>query len=522
MQSVIGIDFGSDSARAILVDTAQGNVLKESVFAYPRWAEQRFCDTSRCILRQHPADYLDALQFLISDVLDGQERSALRGIAIDATSSTVCAVDEEGVPLALHAEFQNEPDAMFFLWKDHSATAEADDINAAAEKWQGTDFRSYSGGSYSCEWFWSKALYVLRRNPAVAAKTASFVEHGDWMTALLCGRTTPSEISRSRCFAGHKAMWNASWGGVPPKEFFAGLDEKLARIAAEFPKETATADTPAGVISPAWAERFGIPLDVVIGNSLIDCHSGAVGAGVKPGELIKVVGTSSCDIIISDAVDRAIPGICGQVDGSVLPGFTGFEAGQAAFGDIFAWFSRLLSYGGAEVSLAELEKAAAEITPGSSGIVSTDFFNGRRTPYADAGARAVISGLTLGSSAPEIYRSLAEAAVMGAKRIVEHFQKNSVNITNIKAVGGISLKSPFIMQMFADILDMPVAISSASQACALGAAIFAAAAAGVYPDVQEAMKNMSGSTALTYYPDKEKVEIYRELYKKYKELAETV
>ena len=517
MKSVIGIDFGSDSARAILVDTAQGNVLNEAEFFYPRWAEKRFCNAAECKFRQHPADHLEALQFLIPEVLKGQDRSSLQGIGIDSTSSTVCAVDEEGVPLALLPEFQNDPDAMFFLWKDHSAVSEADEINAACEAWQKEDFRSYSGSSYSCEWFWSKALYILRRNAKVAAKTACFVEHGDWIAALLCGNTLPYEMKRSRCFAGHKAMWNAKWGGFPPAEFFSTFSPELAAMVKNLPSDTATADVPVGVISPSWAERFDIPFDVAVSGSVIDCHSGAVGAGIRPGELIKVVGTSSCDIIISRNTGCAVAGICGQVDGSVLPGYTGFEAGQAAFGDIFAWFRNLLSWSGTDVSIAALEKEASQLDPEASKTVATDFFNGRRTPYADASATATITGLSLGSTAPEIYRSLAEAAVMGAKRIVEHLQENGIEITCIRAVGGISTKSPFIMQLFADILEMPVGISSAKQACALGAAIFAAAASKVYPDVFEAMKNMSGKTAKTYTP--QAPEKYRDLYRKYKELA---
>ncbi len=519
MKTVIGIDFGSDSARAILVDL-QGNILNESVFPYPRWAQRRYCDASKNILRQHPADYLEAVQFLIPDVLDGQDKECLAAIAVDATSSTVCAIDSEGCPLALTPEFKDDPDAMFFLWKDHSAVTEADEINLAASEWKECDFREFSGSSYSCEWFWSKALYILRRNPGVAAETADFIELGDWITALLCGNTLPENLKRSRCFAGHKALWNAIWNGVPPEEFFAPLNAQLGRIAGKYSRETYTPDIPCGTICPAWAERFGIPFDVTIGGSLIDCHAGAVGAGIKEKELIKVVGTSSCDIVISKDISHPVPGICGQVDGSVLPGYTGFEAGQAAFGDIFAWFKNILEYGGAKIDLAELEKAAAELAPGSSALLCCDHFNGRRSPFADASATGAITGLTLGSTVPEIYRALAESAVMGAGKIVNHFISCGVEINSIKAVGGISTKSPMIMQLFADILNMPVHISSANQACALGAAIYAATAAKLYPDVQTAMENMAGKISHTCNPDPENAGIYRAIYKRYLELTD--
>ena len=514
MKTVIGIDFGSDSARAILVNS-RGTTLNEAVFEYPRWKEKRFCDASINAFRQHPADHLEALCFLIPEVLKGQDRSLLAGIATDSTSSTVCAVDEEGVPLAMLPEFQNDPDAMFFLWKDHSATAEADEINRIAENFPGEDFRKYSGGAYSCEWFWSKALYILRRNPEVAARTASFVEHGDWISALLCGNTLPSQLKRSRCFAGHKSMWNRQWNGMPPQEFFHQLDEKLAAIAANMSSETYTADVPVGVIAPSWAERFDVPLDVVIGGSMIDCHAGAVGAGIQPGELIKVVGTSSCDIIVSRDVQFPVEGICGQVDGSVLPGYTGLEAGQAAFGDIFAWFKNILEYTGGKADLEKITSEAARLAPGSSGVAACDHFNGRRSPFADALCTGAITGLTLGTTVPEIYRALAESAVFGARRIVEHLQQNNIEINTVKAVGGISQKSPFIMQLFADILNMPVAVSSAPQACALGAAIFAAVAAKIYPDVFTAMENMSAKTSTTYQPDPSNTEIYQQLYSRY-------
>ncbi|MBO5309222.1 MAG: ribulokinase [Lentisphaeria bacterium] len=515
MKTFIGLDFGSDSVRAVLV-TEKGETLAACVHNYARWAEGLYCDAVNNQFRQHPLDYLEGTEAVIKGVLAGQDAAAVKGIAIDTTGSTPCAVDANGTPLALLPEFADDPDAMFLLWKDHSSQAEADRINEAAAAWQGIDYRMYEGGIYSSEWFWSKLLHILKNNAKVRNAAASFVEHCDWITGVLAGNTAPATMARSRCAAGHKAMWHASWGGLPPQEFLTYIDPLLENWRSKLYSDTQTAEKPVGKLAPEWAEKLGLSTDVVIGGSGIDCHFGAVGAEIAANTLVKVVGTSTCDIVVAPDVDKCVRGICGQVDGSVVPGLIGLEAGQAAFGDVYAWFRNLLGYAG-EVSLSALEKDAAKLPPGAHGVRALDWFNGRRTPDADNALTGAIFGLNLGSSAPMIYRALMESTVFGARAIIERFRDEGIEIKSVAAVGGITRKSPFIMQLCADVFNMPVRVAASDQACALGAAMFAATAAGVYPDIDAAMKNMGAGFDLEYTPDPELTAVYDKLYLRYLE-----
>ena len=518
---VIGIDFGSDSVRALLVGI-DGRIVTSSVHAYRRWGEGRYCDPAANRFRQHPLDYLEGIEAVVRGVLKGVDASAVGGIAIDTTGSTPGAVDASGTPLALLPQFADDPDAMFFLWKDHTSAAEADWINKKAAEWaskHGIDYRQYEGKIYSCEWFWSKLLYVLRVSPAVREAAASWVEHSDWITGELVGRTRPDLLVRNRCAAGHKAMWHASWGGLPPEEFFVSIDPLLGSWRSRLFGATATADQPVGTLTPEWAARLGLPEDVVVGGSGFDAHFGAVGAGVDIGEMVSVFGTSTCDIAIGDNATGCIGGICGQVDGSVVPGFQGIEAGQASFGDVYAWFKRFLSYGGNEISLPKLEAEAAQVAPGADGIAALDWFNGRRSPDVNDYLRGAVRGLSLGSTPPAVFRALVEATVFGLRAIVERLRGNGVPINSIAAIGGISRKSPLVMQIAADVLNLPVRVSSCDQVCALGAAIFAAVAAGIYPDTLTAMRAMSAGYDRTYQPDPERVATYEKLYRNYLEFG---
>jgi L-ribulokinase len=564
--SFLGIDFGTDSVRALIVD-ASGHTLAEAVRPYPRWGEGRYIDAAAGMFRQHPLDYIEAMTDAVREAVSHTNPAEVRGIGVDTTGSTPCLTDASGVPLALHPEFAHDPDAMFVLWKDHTAIEEERRINEVAHSGDGPDYTAYEGGVYSCEWFWSKVLHVVRANPRVRAAAAGAIEHCDWIPAVLTGgnpvavgergtgngewgegnkdqtpisNATPnstrqghllspisyplSPISRggaarrSRCTAGHKAMWHASWGGLPPESFFKRVDPLLMPFRKATPDESFTPDNPVGHLSPEWAERFGLPETVVVAGGILDGHCGAVGAGVRPGTLVKVCGTSTCDFLVAEHVDGLIPGICGQVDGSIVPGLVGLEAGQSAFGDVYAWLKRFLSYAG-EVSVAAIERDAAAIAPGSTGIVALDWFNGRRTPYYDATCTGAITGLNLGTTAPMVYRALAEATVFGSKRITDHFAEHGIAVNDIVMTGGISRKSPFVMQMFADVLGQPVKVASCEQTCALGGAIFAAVASGAYPDVPTAMEHMASGIDRVYNPDAGAIEVYAKLYSKYCQMA---
>ena len=528
---VIGVDYGTDSCRAILLDTADGKRLAEASCNYPRWMKGLYCDPLSHRYRQHPLDYIDTFKQVVSGIVSQvgpEEIKCIEGISFDTTASTPVLVDEAGVPLALLPEFAENPDAMFVLWKDHTSIAEADEINALAHSWD-VDYTSFSGGTYSPEWGWSKVLHLLRTNSQVAQKAYSWMEHCDWMTAWLTGDTKPETILRSRCAAGHKAMWRAEWNGLPSEEFLAKLDERLAAMRRTFSADTHTSDMCAGTIAPALAQELGLPDTVKVGVGAIDAHVGAVGASISEGTLTRIMGTSTCDILVSSyesVGDRQIKGICGQVDGSVVPGLVGFEAGQAAFGDIYAWFRRLLMWPVEnmlpemaeqikDAVLPALEKGAAEIAPGTTCLVALDWLIGRRTPDSNQKVKGAITGLTLGTTAPMIYRTLIEATAFGTKAIIDRFKEEGVTIKAVRAIGGISQKSKLVMQIMSDVIGMPVSVVDCDQACALGAGMLAAAACGIYPDVATAQEAMGAPVGCTFQPDMAQHEVYEKLYAEY-------
>lgn len=519
-KTVIGLDFGSDSVRAVLVEVATGHILASNVSSYPRWAEGRWSDAAQFQFRQHPLDYLECMETVIREVVKQDDPARVAGIAVDTTGSTPCAVDASGTPLALLPGFEENPNAMFILWKDHTAIQESVEINQCVSN-SAVNYLAYEGGIYSLEWFFAKILHVLRADPKVREKAFSWVEHCDWITGVLTGNTNPLTMKRSRCAAGHKAMWHSQWNGLPPEDFLVAIDPLLKGIRERLFSETFTADVQAGTIAPEWAEKFGLSRNVIIGGSGFDCHFGAVGAGIKEGNLVKVIGTSTCDIAVSANVHNCVRGICGQVDGSVIPGMTGLEAGQSAFGDIYAWFKRFISYGG-DVKLSQLEKEAALLTPEESGVLALDWMNARRTPDANPFLRGAIFGLNLGTTPPMVYRALIESTAFGAKCIAERFQSENIPIKEISAIGGIAKKSPLVMQILADVMNMPIRVVATDQACALGAAMFAAVAAGIYPDIHQAMDAMNAGFDCTYSPDPAHVPVYEKMYRQYAAYAKLV
>jgi L-ribulokinase len=538
---VIGVDFGTDSCRSLVVNALTGEQYASAVAFYPRWKAGHYCQPDQGIFRQHPQDYIDAFKSAVRDALakvDATVRASVRGISIDTTGSTSVAINRDGVPLALTEPFSENPNAMFVLWKDHSAVQEADEINRLARGWGGIDFTRFVGGVYSAEWFWANMLHVLRVDAQVREHAHSWVEHCDWMPALLTGVTASDQIKRSRCAAGHKAMWHESFDGLPSEDFLTQLDPLLAGMRSRLYRDTHTSESAAGTLSPEWAAELGLTTDVVVGVGAFDAHMGAVGAGIRPYVLVKVMGTSTCDVLmapLSDIGDRVVSGICGQVEGSVIEGMVGMEAGQSAFGDVYAWFRQLLGWPLALLGdtadahrqrdeimhsiLPELERQAAKEDPLQTGIVAIDWLNGRRTPFADQTLRGALFGLSLGSDAPKIYRALIEATAFGARAIVDRFRDEGIRIDGVIAVGGVAKKSPLNMQIVADVFGLDISVARSDQAVALGAAMFAAVAAGLHENVEAAQLAMGSAFETVYRPAPLMHAVYSELYHQYLELG---
>lgn len=543
---VIGLDYGSDSVRAVLIDTENGHELASDVCHYKRWKNNEFCDASINQFRQHPLDHIEGLETTIKTVVASSNVAPIqiKGICIDTTGSSPVPVTEDGTPLALTKGFENNPNAMMVLWKDHTAIKEANEINELAANWGGENFTKYEGGIYSSEWFWAKILHVAREDESVKNATYTWMEHCDLMTYLLIDNKDLKSFKRSRCAAGHKAMWHDDWNGLPPSAFLEKLDPYLAQLRGKLYDETYTSDIVAGNLSQEWATRLGLTTDTVIAVGTFDAHSGAVGAKIDEHTLVRVMGTSTCDIIVSSKEvigTNTVRGICGQVDGSVIPGYIGLEAGQSAFGDLLAWFKDTLSWPldnlvlkSAILSDDQKEKLTAEINanfikkiteqaeqiPLSESIpTALDWINGRRTPDADQGLKSAISNLSLGTKAPHIFKALINAICFGSKKIVDRFEEEGVKINSVIGIGGVARKSPFIMQTLANVLNKPIKVASSDQAPALGAAVYAAVAAGIYPNVIEASKKMGSDFESEYFPEKDKVAEYERLMKAYDQLS---
>jgi L-ribulokinase len=545
---VLGLDFGTDSVRAVAVDVDTGKEVTNEVAPYPRWKQGLYCDPARNRFRQHPQDYIDAMQTAVNGAVASLGRgggAAVVGIGIDTTGSTPCAVDRRGTPLALTEAFRENPNAMFVLWKDHTAVREAEEINRKARSWGGTDFTRYEGGVYSSEWFWAKILHVLREDAAVAQAAYSWVEHCDWMPALLVGNTDPLTLKRSRCAAGHKAMWHPEWRGLPSQEFLVTLDPLLKGLRQRLYSESYTSDVKAGELTAEWAERLGLKAGIAVAVGAFDAHMGAVGGGIREATLTKIMGTSTCDMIVApDEVvgGKPVAGICGQVDGSIVPGMVGLEAGQSAFGDVYAWLVNLLYWpleyaesvpadpaekdrlreGLKERIMANLTEEAAGLSAGETGLLALDWLNGRRTPDADQSLKGAVIGLTLGTTPPRLFRALVEATAFGSRAIIERFREQGLRIDQVVALGGIPQKNPFVMQVTADVLNMPIQVAASEQSTALGAAMFGAVAAGLYADVTAAQEKMGSGFSRTFKPDPAAVKVYDELYGRYLTLGRTL
>ncbi len=541
---VIGLDFGTDSVRSVLVDTANGKTVASKVHWYKRWKQQLFCDATTSQFRQHVSDHIEGMEETIKAVVAESKVQALdvKGICIDTTGSSPVPVDAKGTALCLLPGFETNPNAMMVLWKDHTSIAEAEEINRVARTWGGIDYTRYEGGIYSSEWFWAKILHIIRKDSSIRKAAVSWMEHCDLMTYILIGASDPVTFKRSRCAAGHKAMWHESWNGLPEDAFLSKLDPELVKLKRNLYQYTFTSDQVAGNLSSSWAKRLGLTEHTIVSVGSFDAHAGAVGAEVEEHTLVRVMGTSTCDIVVSSSktlASKTVHGICGQVDGSVIPGMIGLEAGQSAFGDALAWFRDVLGWPidhlNESLKLSEdamqqlkediiirLSSEAEKLPMNNHAPVALDWINGRRTPDANQALKAAITNLNLGTKAPEIFRAVVESICFGSRKIVERFLKEGVEIKSVVGIGGVAKKSPFVMQRLADVLNMPIRIANSEQAPALGSAMYAATAAGIYKDVLAAARAMGNGFEKTYYPDPARVGVYDKLYQEYCALGDFV
>jgi len=528
----IGLDYGTNSVRAVVVRCADGCALGTAVFAYPSGDDGVLLDPrDPHLARQNPADYLDGLGTSVRDALAAAEREGdfspdrVIGIGVDTTGSTPLPVDAANVPLGMDARWRGTLAAHAWLWKDHTAAVEAERITAAARD-TAPEYLAPIGGTYSSEWFWSKIWHCKRVAPDVFAAAASWVELADFMPAVLAGVTRPAGMVRGVCAAGHKAMYAESWGGLPSRGFLASLDPALADLRDRLYDKAHPADRPVGFLTPAWAETLGLRAGIPIAMGGFDAHYGAVGAGITPGTLVKIIGTSTCDIAIAAEGSRLadIPGICGIVPGSVLPGYYGIEAGQSAVGDILRWWAEVVCEG-SDALHAEMSAAAARLRPGASGLLALDWNNGNRTILVDPRLTGLLLGQTLHTTRAEIYRALIEATAFGARTIVERLREYHVPVERVVCCGGIAEKNDLFMQIYADVIGMPMHTAGSPQTPALGAAIAAAVVAGGpaggYDSFQEAQDRMTSRGARAFTPDTHARAVYDHLYGMYRELHDT-
>jgi len=539
---VAGIDFGTDTLRVAVYDAVTGQTRLETSRSYRRWADGLYCDAREQRFRQHPLDHIECLESCFDDVAEQLGSGSIAALAVASTGSTVAPVDSTGAPLALLDEFKDEPDAMFWMWKDHTSSAEAAQVDGALSAGP-IDYTRYQG-TYSSEWWWAKILRAVTTNPSIRQHAASWIEHADWVSNMLAGVDDTSRIVRNACAAGHKVLYNERLGGLVPAQVLGALDPYLGTLSDAYQTPPAPAGTPVGVLSAEWAERLQLSTDTVVGVGALDAHAGAVGAGVGTGTLVKVLGTSSVDIFVTRYAEidgSDMRGVCGIAENSVIPGLLGGEASQAAFGDLFGWYANLLSWSTENVLFPEIaarigKTAARDVldqargsllhsldaqaaTRDPSGVLALDWVNGRRYPHGDDAARAAIVNLGIGDDAVDVYGALMEAAILGSKAIYASLVARGVRFQRLILIGGVADKSPSICQGMADALDLDVMVSRQSNICAKGAAIYAAVAAGCFADVPAAQANWCPPFAATHRPDPRFVEIYERRFVAYQALG---
>jgi L-ribulokinase len=524
----IGLDYGTNSVRALIVRCKDGREFGSAVVNYPSGREGILLDPRDAHLaRQHPGDYLFGLEKSVKAALKqarkqrGFDAAEIIGIGVDTTGSSPIPVDATNVPLALSKKFSTNLNAQCWLWKDHTSWREAGKITELAAKHR-PQYIAKCGSTYSSEWWWSKIWHCLNVAPAVFNAAHSWVELADWIPSVLAGVTDPTRVVRGVCCAGHKALYAADWGGLPDKEFLGMLDPKLADLRDRLYETAHDATVEAGRLSTSWATKLGLRAGIPIAVGEMDVHYGAIGSGVTEGTLVKVIGTSTCDcgVVSADKNVPDIPGICGIVKGSILPGFYGLEAGQSAVGDIFKWWVEGVCQGKAALH-ATLTKEASAFAPGQTGLLALDWQNGNRTILVDQRLSGLLLGMTLHTSRAEIYRTLIEATAFGARAIIERFREYGVPIERVVCAGGIAEKNPLLMQIYADVTGCTMLVAGSSQACALGSAISAAVLAGAHPNFPQAQKAMTSLKKVSYKPKPEAQKTYDELYRLYRQLHDS-
>lgn len=524
----IGVDFGTLSARAVLADSRSGHILASAESAYahgviseklpggsplpPQWA------------LQVPQDYLDSLTAVVRDVMSesGVAAEAVAAIAWDFTSCTVLPTTEDGTPLCHLPGWDAEPHAYAKLWKHHAAQRHAERIEALGHEMDEPFLHRY-GGRVSSEWTYPKLLQILEEAPEVAEKTDVFLEGGDWLTWQLTG-----QLRRSVCAAGFKQFW-AKDGALPSEEYLCALDPRFPDLCRRALRgDILPPWEKAGTLTTEWADRLGLTPGTAVAAGIIDAHAAVVGSGVRrAGQALLITGTSGCQLLLNEQ-PISVPGICGYAKDAIVPELYAYESGQPCVGDMFDWFVRrnvpeeyMLQAREQGISIHQLltEKAAA-LTPGQSGLVALDWWNGQRTPFVDDDLSGVMLGLTLRTRPEEQYRALLEGSAYGVRLIFDTYRKAGMDAQEFIVCGGIAQKNPLMMQIYADVLGHPIRVSSSDQACALGAAILAAAAARCHDSLDAAMAAMAAHPETEYLPNAEHTAVYDELYGIYRSTAQ--
>jgi len=527
----IGLDYGTNSVRTLIVNTVNGREIATAVWNYTHGHEGVILSRDPNLARQHPAEYVTGTEATIKKAIAVAKRTIrgfnpeqIIGIGVDTTGSTPLPVDKNGRPLAFDRKFSKNPAAMAWLWKDHTGIAEAEEITGLARKLR-PQYLAKCGGTYSSEWFFSKILHCLRTSPEVFDAAYLWVECADWVPAMLTGTESPEKLTVGICAAGHKGLYSDDWGGYPDAEFLSALDPKLGELRSRLRPAAKSIDQAVGALTLEWSKRTGLPAGIPVAVGALDAHLGGVGSGIRPGTLVKIIGTSACDMMVVPGEEKIedIPGLCGIVNGSILPGCYGLEAGQSAVGDIFNWFVNYIKPLGKKDGTHEaLSAAAARLAPGESGLLALDWNNGNRTILVDQRLTGLLLGQTLYTTPAEIYRALIEATAFGALTIINRFEEYGAKVEQIVNCGGIAEKNPLVMQIYADVTGRSIKISRSAQTCALGAAIAGAVVAGSraggYDNFTSAQNAMTGLKTRVFKPEPKAHEVYRELYALYVKL----